>query len=73
MDTLPPDDYVRERPRKPHWKKSNFWKTFGMVLVMYFILRILITLAGNWSRGPDESAPEPSPPVESATDQSASG
>lgn len=73
MDTLPPDEYVRERPRKPHWKKPHFWKTFGMVLVIYFVLRILIGQAADWSRGPAESEPEPAPPVESATDQSASG
>ena len=44
-----------------------------MVLVIYFILRILISQAADWSRGPEESEPEPAPPVESATDQSASG
>ena len=44
-----------------------------MVLVIHFVFRILISLAGDWSQGPAESDPEPAPPVESATDQSASG
>jgi hypothetical protein len=64
MELPPSDEYVRERPRKPHWKKSNFWKTFGTMLVIYLILRILINLILDWSSAPAESTigynPEPS-------------
>ncbi|MCH2144183.1 MAG: hypothetical protein MK082_03435 [Phycisphaerales bacterium] len=71
MELPSPDEYARERPRKPHWKKSSFWKMFGTMLVIYLVLRILITV--DWSSGPAEaelgSEPEPSSPTAAPTDQ----
>ena len=45
MSLPSPDEHVSERTRKPHWKKPNFWKTFGTMLVIYLVLRILVTLS----------------------------
>ena len=73
MELPPSDEYVRERPRKPHWKKSNFWKTFGTMLVIYLILRILVTVVLDGSSAPAESktGSETSSPIAAPTDQPA--
>ena len=60
-----PEEHAAERSRKPHWRRSNFWKTFGMMLVIYLSLRILITLVLDRPGAPAEittgSGPESSP------------
>jgi hypothetical protein len=73
MELPSPDEHVRERPRKPHWTKSNFWKTFGTMLVIYLILRFLITFVLDWSSAPAESktGSEISSPIAAPTDQPA--
>ena len=55
MESPSSDEHVREPSRKPHWKKPNFWKTFGTMLVIYLILRILITFVLDWSGAPAAS------------------
>ena len=52
------DDHQQFEPmrtRRPHWRKKSFWKTFGTVLVIYFVIRIGVTTARKWS----ESTPQP--------------
>ena len=75
MSLPSPDEHVSERPRKPHWKKPNFWKTFGTMLVIYLVLRILVGLALDWSGAPAEtttgSSPEPSSSPVAPADQPA--
>ena len=58
-----PESFDQPRTRRPHWRKSHFWKTFGTVLVIYFVLRILITSAGNWSRSQSDQKPPVEPPT----------
>ena len=57
MDPQSPDEPSWDRPRRPHWRKKSFWKTFGMVFAIYVVLRVSITAARNWSEG--EAAPAP--------------
>ena len=73
MESPSSDEHVREPSRKPHWKKPNFWKTFGTMLVIYLILRILITFVLDWSGAPAASRTEPeiSSPIAAPTDQPA--
>ena len=46
-----------ERPRRPHWRKRSFWKTFLIFLVVYAIIRIGVTVALDRTNNRDESAP----------------
>ena len=61
MDTQAPDEPSWDRPRRPHWRKKSFWKTFGMVLGIYVVLRVSISTARKWSEG----EPAPTPAVQS--------
>ena len=59
------EEDVSDRPRTPHWRKPSFWKTFATFLVVYLILRILVTLAIDWSGAP--AGPEPGTGPEGAS------
>ena len=65
MKTTPSDDPEFVRVRRPHWQRKAFWKTFGMVFVIYIVLRVSITAAIDWSKGPadqpDQNSNEPAP------------
>ena len=51
-----------ERPRRPHWRKRSFWKTFLIFLVVYAIIRIGVTVALDRTNSREDSAPvEPGP------------
>ena len=73
MEFPSPDEDVRERSRKPHWKKPSFWKMFGTMLVIYLCLRILINLGLDWSGVPPApgTGSESSSPITAPTDQAA--
>ena len=73
MELESPDEHVRERRRKPHWKRSNFWKMFGTLLVVYLIFRILLNVVLDWASPPVESqtGSETSSPIAAPTDQPA--
>lgn len=50
-----PQQFESMRTRRPHWRKKSFWKTFGTVLVIYFVIRIGVSTARKWSES--SSAP----------------
>jgi hypothetical protein len=75
MELPSSDEHVGDRPRKPHWKKTSFWKTFGTMLVVYLVIRVLINLALDWSSGPVEPGlgSEPTSPSVAPADQPSQG
>ncbi|MEE2681251.1 MAG: hypothetical protein VX641_02645 [Planctomycetota bacterium] len=62
-----PQEFEPIRNRRPHWQRKAFWKTFGTVLVIYFVIRIAVTTARKWSEAP------PAAPAEVETPDSTSG
>ena len=73
MEVESPDEHVRERRRKPHWKKPSFWKMFGTLLVVYLMFRILLNVVLDWASPPVESqtGSETSSQIAAPTDQPA--
>ena len=58
-----------ERPRRPHWRRRSFWKTFLIFLVVYAVIRIGVTVALDLANDRDDSdgvVPDAQSPVADA-------